>query len=122
MVRKDWFVSFLRRNPSLTLRKAENLSYGRLMRFNRGNVDDFFNLLTQTMDAMNSQKRPYLIYDVDETGLQLTYTSGNQKLLAVNGSKNFTLLLTKKMKYRDRSGLHECEWKQMDPPSGSVRV
>jgi hypothetical protein len=42
------------------------------------------------MDAM----RPNLMYKVDETGFKLTYSDGNQKLLTVNGSKRFTVLLT----------------------------
>jgi hypothetical protein len=49
---KDWFISFLRRNPGLTLRKAEHLGYGRLRRFNREIVCDLFRLLRQTIDAI----------------------------------------------------------------------
>jgi hypothetical protein len=44
-------VCSLRRNPGLTLRKAENLNYGRLMKFSREIVYDFFKLLRQTMEA-----------------------------------------------------------------------
>jgi hypothetical protein len=62
-------VCSLRRNPGLTLRKAENLSYGRLMIFSRETLHDFFKLLRQTMEAMKLHRRFRLIYDVDETGL-----------------------------------------------------
>jgi hypothetical protein len=44
MMGKEWFA-FLRRNPGLTIRKAEYLSYGRLMRFFRETVVDIFKLL-----------------------------------------------------------------------------
>jgi hypothetical protein len=77
----------MRRNPGLTLRKAENLSYDRLMRFNRETVDYFLKLLRQTMGAMKLHERLHLIYSVEETGLKPTYSSGNQKPLAVKGSK-----------------------------------
>jgi hypothetical protein len=71
----------------LTLRKAENFSYGRLMIFSRETRHEFFTLLRQTMNAMKLHQRPNLIYKVDERGFKLTYSSGNQKLLAVNDSK-----------------------------------
>jgi hypothetical protein len=48
------------------------------------------------MDAMKLHQRPHLIYNADETGFKLTYSSGNQKLLAVYGSKRFTVLLMEK--------------------------
>jgi hypothetical protein len=38
------------RKPGLTLRKAKNLSYGRLMIFSRETLHHFFKLLRQTMD------------------------------------------------------------------------
>jgi hypothetical protein len=40
MVGKVLFISFLRMNPGLTVRKAENLSHGRLMGFHTEFVDD----------------------------------------------------------------------------------
>jgi hypothetical protein len=48
------------------------------------------------MDAMKLHQRPHLIYNVDEAVLKVTYNSGNQKLLAVKGSKRFTVLLAEK--------------------------
>ena len=79
-----WFKGFLKRNPELCLRKAESLSYGRLMRFNKEIVLDFFNLLKEVYDKMSLQ--PENIYNVDETGLQLTF-DGKEKVLAAKGSK-----------------------------------
>jgi uroporphyrinogen-III synthase len=69
MVGTGWFA--LRRNPALTLRKAENISDDRLMVFSRETLRDFFRLLRQTMDAVKLQERHHLIYIVDETGLKL---------------------------------------------------
>jgi hypothetical protein len=59
-------ICSLRRNPGLTLRKTENLSYGRLMIFCRETIHDSFMLLRQTMDAMKLYQRRHLIYNVDE--------------------------------------------------------
>jgi hypothetical protein len=86
-------VCSLRRNPGLTLRKAGSFSYGRLIIFSRETLHDFFKLLTQTVDAMKLHQRSHLTWSVDETGFKLLYSPGNQKLLAVKGSKRFTILL-----------------------------
>jgi hypothetical protein len=39
------------------------------------------------MDPMKLHQWPYLIYSADETGRKPTYSSGNQKLLPVEGSE-----------------------------------
>jgi hypothetical protein len=54
-------VCSLRRNPGLTLQKAENLSYGRPIIFSRETASDVFSLLRQTMDAMKMHQRPHLM-------------------------------------------------------------
>jgi hypothetical protein len=106
-----WFIAFMTRGPDVTLRKAENLSYDRLMGFNTEMVDDCFKLSKQTMDAMKLAQGTHLIYNLDETGLQLTCSSGNQK-----GSKTVPTA-THGRGNRDSSGLHGCsKWKQLIPP------
>jgi hypothetical protein len=72
------------------------------------------------MDAMKLQQWPHLIYVLGETGLKLTYSSGNQKLSAVKGSKNSQCYSLIKRINCDSSGLHECKGKQLDSPNGSV--
>jgi hypothetical protein len=49
--------------------KAEDLSYDRLMKFNREIADDIFRLLKQTINAVRMQNGLDFLYDVDETGL-----------------------------------------------------
>jgi hypothetical protein len=92
MVGKGWLAS--EKNPVLTLRKTEDLSYGRLMIFSRETLYDFFKLLKQTIDAIKLHQWLHLIYNVDEIGLQLTYISDSQNQLPVNANKKFTMLLT----------------------------
>jgi hypothetical protein len=65
------------------------------------------------MKAMELNQRPHL-------GRDGTYNSGNQKLLAVKGSKSSLCYSWSKRGNRDNSGLHECKWKQLDSTSGSV--
>jgi hypothetical protein len=50
------------------------------MIFSRESVHDFFKLLRERVDAMKLHQRSTLIYNVDGTGLELTYNSGNWKL------------------------------------------
>jgi hypothetical protein len=57
------------------------------MGFSRENMNDFIKILRQTLDTIKFHQWHHLIYNVDETGLKLTYNSGNQKLLAVKGSR-----------------------------------
>jgi hypothetical protein len=83
---KHSIVRIVRKNPGLALREAENLSYGQLMRFDIEIVDGFFKLLRQRVNTMKLHQRLLLLYEVDDTGFQLPYSSGNQKLLAVKGS------------------------------------
>ncbi|XP_011859495.1 PREDICTED: uncharacterized protein LOC105556986 [Vollenhovia emeryi] len=83
---KDWLKGFMMRNPDIVLRSSENLSYGRLMRFNKEIVRDFYDLLGRTMDELDLHNNPQLIYNVDESGLQLSY-SNKFKVLALKGSK-----------------------------------
>jgi hypothetical protein len=60
------------------------------------------------------------IYTVDKTRPKLAYNSGDQKLLAVKGSKRFIVLQMEKRRKHENSGPHEYRWKQLDFPNGSV--
>jgi hypothetical protein len=78
----------MKKDSDVTLRKAENLSYNRLMGLNPEMMDDFFKISGQTTEGMKPPQRSQLIYNLDETGLQMTCSSGNQKLLAAKGTKS----------------------------------
>jgi hypothetical protein len=51
-------VGCLTKKPGLTLRKEEDLSYGRLIRFSRDSIDDFSKLLRQTLTGMKLHQWP----------------------------------------------------------------
>jgi hypothetical protein len=72
------------------------------------------------MESTKLHKLSHLIYTVDKTRLKLTYNSGDQKLLAVKGSKRFIVLFMEKRRKHENSGLQEYRWKQLDFPNGSV--
>ena len=56
MVGKDWFISFLKRNPNLSVRKAEGMNMARLCVFNRQQVDRFFSVYKDLIDRVISAK------------------------------------------------------------------
>jgi hypothetical protein len=76
-------VCSLRRNPALTGRKSENLTYSRLVIFS-----------SETTRFLRSFEANNGLYELapaaDKTGLKLAYIFGNQKLWAIKGSKRCT--------------------------------
>lgn len=82
----DWFRSFLRRHPDLSIRKAEGVSLGRGQGMNRVDVGNYFKLLEATLKENELFDKPGSIYNVDETGLQLNNRPGH--VLAEKGAKD----------------------------------
>ena len=66
-----WLKSFLRRNPDISIRKAEGVSVARANGMNKKDVMNYFKLLEDTLKHNNLLGKPGNIYNVDETGLQL---------------------------------------------------
>lgn len=82
----DWFNSFLRRHPDLSLRKAEGVSIARKQGMNREEVGNHFQRLEACLKENALFNKPGCIYNVDETGLQLNNRTG--VVVAEKGSKN----------------------------------
>ena len=53
MAGETWLIGFLKRHPTVTLRKPEATSGARAMGFNKIAVGNFFQLLTETIDALS---------------------------------------------------------------------
>lgn len=80
----NWFYNFIRRNPSVTVRKPEATSMSRITAFNREEVDIFFNNLETLMDKYKFC--PTQIYNMDETGITTVQDPGN--IIALKGQKH----------------------------------
>lgn len=82
----DWFNSFLRRHPDLSLRKTEGVSIARGQGMNREDVGNHFKRLEACLEENGLFNKPGCIYNVDETGLQLNNRAS--VVVAEKGSKN----------------------------------
>lgn len=83
---KDWFNSFLRRNPVLSIRKSQGLSEARGKGMAKDEIDKYFDLLGKTLTENDLMCKPANIFNTDESGLQLNNDPG--KVVAVKGSKD----------------------------------
>jgi len=81
---RDWFDGFVRRHPNLSIRSAEATSLGRLIGFNRPQVNQFFDVLASVYG--NYSFSPSRIYNCDESGLP-TVPTKLPKVLAGKGVK-----------------------------------
>lgn len=84
----DWLKMFLKRNPELSVRKAEGVSLSRVQGMNKKVVTKYFDLLKTTLNEAGILNKPSHIFNMDETGLQLNNNPG--QVIAKRGSKNVT--------------------------------
>lgn len=83
MAGEEWFRSFMRRNPELSVRAAQATSLSRATSFNKTNVDAFYDNLTIVMNRQ--QFEPQNIFNVDETGI--TTVQKPNRIIARRGSR-----------------------------------
>lgn len=80
---KNWFFKFMKRNETISIRRAEATSLARAMGFNKPVVAKFFSNLSALYEKY--KYTPAQIYNVDETGL--TTVQGSSKVVATKGQK-----------------------------------
>lgn len=89
---KEWYLAFLERNKSLSLRKPEPTSLSRAMNFNKPNVNKFFENYLNVLERYKFE--PQDIFNVDETGL--TTVHNPSKVIAHKGKKQVGMITSAK--------------------------
>lgn len=85
MAGRKCFYLFKKRNPRISLRKAQHMNPGRAMKLNRVVVSDYFEKLQTVLTMIDAHDKPQLIYNMDEKGCRLALHK-QQKVLAERGS------------------------------------
>uniref|UniRef100_A0AAV2MQ26 Transposase n=1 Tax=Knipowitschia caucasica TaxID=637954 RepID=A0AAV2MQ26_KNICA len=84
---QTWWVNFRERQKQrLTTRTPDIIDHGRASCAKRGPVEDYFNLLSSTMDRYGLRGKPHCIFNCDETGFQLD--SQRRKVVVPRGTKH----------------------------------
>lgn len=66
----EWMHGFMKRHPSLSMKKPEPLSAARAIGVNRPVIDAWFEKLQKFMISLGIKDRPGNLWNVDETGVQ----------------------------------------------------
>ena len=86
---KKWLRNFLRRNPQLSVRTPEGLSFARAKNFTPERVAEFFDIFEPAMDVINHN--PSRLYNCDETGVTVVQHK-QTKILAMKGKRQIASL------------------------------
>ena len=85
-VTNGWWAKFIKRHPVLSLRTPATLSVARANASAKESVNNYFDILEQTLEDNGLSEQPALIYNMDETGFPLDPKP--LKTIHVVGEKN----------------------------------
>ena len=88
---RKWLKGFLKRNPSISLRKAQSMNPGRAAKLNPHIVKDYFDELKAVMEEYELFGKPHCIFNMDEKGCCLTLLH-QQQVMAQRGAKRVHLV------------------------------
>ncbi|XP_055640903.1 uncharacterized protein LOC129778185 [Toxorhynchites rutilus septentrionalis] len=86
---RDWFIGFMKRHPTISMRTPEGTSVARARAFNKPSVQRFFDVLESKLNVM--QYTPSQIYNVDETSVS-TVPNSSIKIAAKKGQKRVGII------------------------------
>lgn len=72
-VGRGWWNRFRARHPEVTVRKGQPLSKCRMAATDRQSINEYFDLLEDTLTKNGITDKPANIFDCDETGMQLDH-------------------------------------------------
>lgn len=70
---RGWYEGFMARQPILTLRTPQALSYARAVCANKDTINDFFAKLGAIFGRLNLISKPSQIFNADETGITIVH-------------------------------------------------
>ncbi|XP_072931645.1 uncharacterized protein [Epargyreus clarus] len=83
---KKWLKNFVKRNPEISLRKAQLLNPARAQKLNKPIVAKHFEAIKDIYDELDISNHPERLYNIDEKGCRLTLHH-QQKVFAAKGTK-----------------------------------
>lgn len=83
---KKWLRNYIKRNPAISLRRAQILNPARAQKLNKPIVQKHFEAIKVIYDELNISAHPERLYNMDEKGCRLTLHH-QQKVFAAKGAK-----------------------------------
>lgn len=83
---KKWLRNFVKRNPEISLRKAQIMNPARAQKLNKPIVTNHFDTIKKIYDELDIPNHPERLYNTDEKGCRLTLHH-QQQVLAAKGTK-----------------------------------
>ena len=98
-----WWRGFRKRNAGLALRKCDTLDRGRARMANQTVMDQYFDLLKETLEKLDIKHIPNRIYNCDESGVALD--PKKEKVIVPVGTKH---VYSQQAGVRDHITVHCC--------------